>query len=60
MTLKRLVDLTNSNTIHLHAPAGPCRTVCGLPCDSVAVAYGGTNPEVVSCAQCLSGARGER
>ena len=41
--------------VHLHAAHGPCATVCGLSCDTVAVAYRGVNPGDVTCAACLAG-----
>lgn len=45
--------------VHLHAPSGPCSTVCGLACDSVETAYRGLDPklETVTCDVCKEGAR---
>lgn len=39
--------------VHLHASRGPCRTVCGLPCDAGPTAYPNLNPEQVTCPDCL-------
>ena len=44
-------------TVHLHAPTGPCRTVCGRDCGTrETTAYQGLDPERVTCPECLSGA----
>lgn len=36
---------------HKHAPTGPCRTVCGLPCDAAEIVYSG-DIRPVTCPTC--------
>lgn len=39
--------------IHIHAPKGPCRTLCGMPCDIEPVAY--LDHSEATCPECIEG-----
>lgn len=41
--------------VHLHTTHWDCRTLCGLPCDNVEIAYGKANRKDVTCEVCLDG-----
>lgn len=43
-----------SEPVHRHATHGPCRTVCGRPCDVGRVVTSGST-ERVTCPACLEG-----